>query len=176
MLDGVWGGGAVKLFAIYIGGEHPAAHIEIHDVRFVAAPSIGKTHDALRAEWWGTPGTLHIDCWAEIDHVDGFAVALRPERPTAREKLYFVNLGGYDGKAFAEQHKNMFVVATSVTDAKAQALRSITGWTDAHRDDLYEAEKAFALDELADGRLHVHLTPSEVHRHPKFTCRYFPLK
>lgn len=77
----------MKLFAIYIGGEHPRAHIEIHDVRFAVAETVEQTYEQLRAEWWGTPGTLHIDCWAEIDQVDGYAVSLRPERSGARERL-----------------------------------------------------------------------------------------
>ncbi|RYD47346.1 MAG: DUF1543 domain-containing protein, partial [Sphingomonadales bacterium] len=115
----------MKLFAIYIGGEHPGAHIEVHDVRFVVAAHIRDTYDQLRAEWWGTPGTLHVDCWAEIDHADGFDVTLRPEPSKAREKLYFVNLGGYDGEDFAEKHKNLFVVAATVADAKARAIQSI---------------------------------------------------
>ncbi|NIJ08492.1 hypothetical protein FHS31_002109 [Sphingomonas vulcanisoli] len=166
----------MKLFAIYIGGEHAQAHVEVHDVRFVVAGSIRDTHDRLRAEWWGTPGTLHIDCWAEIDHVDGYKVELRREPSLAPETLYFVNLGGYDGMGFAEQHKNMFVVATSVADAKARALSAVAGWKDAHRDDLYEAERAFALDTMMDDRLHIHLTKDGNARPPRFTCRYTPLK
>lgn len=166
----------MKLFAIYIGGEHPNANIEVHDVRFVVAPSIRDTHEKLRADWWGTPGTLHVDCWAEINHVDGFDVELRSEPATAREKLFFVNLGGYDGQSFAEQHKNMFVVATSQTAAKTQALASIAGWTEAHRDDLYDADGIFALDQMIDDRLHIHLIPSQNQRPPTFTCAYKPLK
>jgi hypothetical protein len=166
----------VKLFAIYIGGEHPGAHIEIHDIRFVVAESLRETHAQLRAEWWGTPGTLHIDCWAEIDHADGYDVTLSTEAKSGRERLFFVNLGGYDGEDFAEKHKNMFVVATSVADAKARALATITDWTDAHRDDFYEAEQAFALDAMVGDRLNIHLTLSN-DRHPlRFTCRYTPLK
>lgn len=166
----------MKLFAIYIGGEHPGAHIEIHDVRFVVAASIRDTYDQLRAEWWGTPGTLHVDCWAEIAHIDGYDVTLRPEPSTAFEKLYFVNLGGYDASEFAEQHKNMFVVAGSVAAAKALALGSIAAWKDAHRDDFYEAERAFALDTMIGDRLYIHLTRTDVARQPHFTCRYTPLK
>lgn len=166
----------MKLFAIYIGGEHPQAHIEIHDVRFVVAPTIRDTHDQLRAEWWGTPGTLHVDCWAEIAHVDGYDVTLSPEPATGTKKLYFVNLGGYDGQAFAEQHQNMFVVATTIAEAKARAMASIEGWTDAHRDDFYEAEQAFALDTKIGDRLHIHLTPAKADGAPSFTCRYTPLK
>jgi len=166
----------MKLFAIYVGGEHPQAHIEIHDVRFIVAPTIKDTHAQLREQWWGTPGTLHIDCWAEIDHADGYDVTLRPEPASGAEKLYFVNLGGYDGRDFAEQHKNMFVVAPSVKEAKARALASISDWKDAHRDDFYEAEHVFALDDRLGDGLHIHLSPAAVPHAPKFTCRYTPLK
>ena len=166
----------MKLFAIYIVGEHPKANVDVHEVRFVVAPSIRATYDQLRSTWWGTPGTLHVDCWAEIAHADGHDVSLRPERPTTRDRLWFVNLGGYDGQGFAEQHKNMFVVAGSVSDAKARALASVSGWTDAHRDDLYEAETVFALDGIIGERLHIHLTPSGPSRPLHFTCRYTPLK
>jgi hypothetical protein len=166
----------MKLFAIYIGGEHPGAHIEIHDIRFVVAASLRETHDQLRAEWWGTPGTLHIDCWAEIDHADGYDVTLRPEPRVGRERLFFVNLGGYDGEDFAEKHKNMFVVAGTVAEAKARGLETISDWKDAHRDDFYEAEYAFALDTMIGDKLHIHLTHSEYSRPLRFTCRYTPLK
>jgi hypothetical protein len=150
----------LKLFAIYIGGEHPSAHIEVHDVRFIVAARIQDSYDRLRAEWWGTPGTLHIDCWAAIDRADGYAVTLRPEPSKAREKLWFVNLGGYDGVDFAEQHKNMFVVAGSARDAKARALAAVPGWKDAHRDDLYDADAVFDLDTMLGDRLYIHLTPA----------------
>ena len=166
----------MKLFAIYIGGEHPRANIEVHDVRFVVAPTIRYTYETLRADWWGTPGTLHVDCWAEIDHVDGFDVQLKPTPSTTQEKLYFVNLGGYDGLGFAEQHKNMFVVATSAADAKARGLRSISDWNDPHRDDLYEAETVCALDRLIGERLHIHLSPSDSQDPPSITYKLMPLE
>lgn len=167
----------MKLFAIYIGGEHPGANIEVHDVRFVVAPKITDTYPQLRVEWWGTPGTLHVDCWAEISHADGYDISLRPEPSPAREKLWFVNLGGYDGVEFAEQHRNLFVVATSLTAAKTRAMAAVTeGWKDTHRDELYEADHVFALDTQLPGPLHIHLTPSATVRVPRFTCHYTPLK
>ncbi|MFN3877523.1 MAG: DUF1543 domain-containing protein [Brevundimonas sp.] len=167
----------MKLFAIYIGGEHPAANIEVHDMRFVAAPSIEATYETLLAQWWGREGTLHIDCWSEISQADGYEISLLPERYEGKDKLYYVNLGGYDGVAFAEQHRNVFVVADSLHGAKARAIKQATGWTDAHRDEMYEAEQAFALDDAAQAeRLHIHLKPSLMTGDPNFTCHYTPIR
>ena len=166
-----------KLFAIYIGGEHPGANIEVHDIRFVAATTIEDTYPTLLAQWWGRPGSLHIDCWSEIAHADGYAVSLRPEPFEGAETLYYVNLGGYDGVSFAEQHRNVFVVADTLAAAKARAIRHAAGWNDAHRDDMYEAEQAFALDDAAQARrLHIHLTPSLLSGDPAFTCHYTPIR
>lgn len=52
---------------------------------------------------------------AEIDHADGYDVQLQPEPYKGRERLVFVDLGGYDPADFAEQHRNMFVVTENVT-------------------------------------------------------------
>ncbi|MBA2935929.1 DUF1543 domain-containing protein [Sphingomonas sp. CGMCC 1.13654] len=167
----------MKLFAIYIGGEVARANIEVHDMRFVVAPSIRETHDELRRQWWGRPGSLHIDCWAEIDHADGYDVSLRAEPFEASERLYYVNLGGYDPSDFSEKHRNMFVVAESIAQAKSRALRTVRDWDAAHRDDLYEAEQAFALDKAAsEQRLFIHLNRSDKARPLRFTCEYLPLK
>jgi len=167
----------MKLFAIYIGGEHPGANIEVHDIRFIAAPTIEATHDALLAQWWGKAGSLHIDCWSGIDRADGYDVSLRPEPFEGPEKLYYVNLGGYDGVSFAEQHHNVFVVAPGLAAAKARAIKRAPAWTDTHRDDIYEAEQAFSLDDAASRhRLHIHLTPALLTGDPAFTCRYTPIR
>ncbi|CAL1692099.1 hypothetical protein MMB232_02255 [Brevundimonas subvibrioides] len=167
----------MKLFAIYIGGEHAGANIEVHDIRFVVADSIASTHGPLLAQWWGKPGSLHIDCWSEIDRADGYEVSLRPEPFEGPERLYYVNLGGYDGLSFAEQHRNVFVVAPDLSSAKARAIKLAAGWKDAHRDDMYEAEQAFALDVAASNeRLHIHLTPGLMTGDPAFTCRYTPIR
>jgi len=167
----------MKLFAIYIGGEHPQANIEVHDMRFVVAPSITETYDALRRQWWGRPGSLHIDCWAEIAAADGHRLSLRPEPYAGPEALYYVNLGGYDRRQFTEQHRNVFVVADTLARAKARALQKARGWDAPHRDDLYEAEQAFALNAAALAqRLYIHLTPDPAAGDPPFSCDYTPIR
>lgn len=167
----------MKLFAIYIGGEHPGANIEVHDMRFVVAPSIEETYDALRRQWWGRPGTLHIDCWSEISHADGYDVSLQPTPFLGDARLYYVNLGGYDGIDFSEKHRNVFVVADTLAQAKTRAIKRARGWDAPHRDEMFEAEQAFALDELAAAeRLYIHLTPAPLTQDPPFTCRYTPIR
>ena len=167
----------MKLFAVYVGGEHPRANIELHDMRFVVARSIRETYDELRKQWWGAPDSLHVDCWAEVDHADGYDVELKPEPFSGREKLYYVNLGGYDESDFLEKHKNVFVVARTLADAKTRALAENRGWKQLHRDELYQVEQAFCLaDAATDQRLHIHLVPSTLARNVAFTCKYTSLK
>jgi hypothetical protein len=166
----------MKLFAIYIGGELEGANIELHDMRFVVAPSIADTYDELRRQWWGIPRSLHIDCWAEINQVDSYDVELRPEVFTGREKLYYINLGGYHESEFLEKHKNVFIVATSVTEAKRRAIKEVKPWNLPHRDQMYEAEQAFSLDDCArERRLYLHLTPSIHAKSLIIRCEYTPI-
>ncbi len=167
----------LKLFAIYIGGEFPGANIELHDMRFVVATSIEAAYPELRRQWWGTPKSLHIDCWAEITQVDGYHVSLSAEPFIGVEKLYFVNLGGYDPSEFAEQHRNLFVVADSEAKAKTRALKTVREWVEPHRDEIYEAEHAFCLNETAgEQRLYLHLVPGAPHAPLQFTCQYIPIR
>lgn len=166
----------MKLYAIYVGGEVEGGNIEVHDMRFVAASSLQETYADLAKQWWGKPNSLHIDCWAEITQADGYDVSLRPEPFVGSLKLYYVNMGGYDNSQFTELHRNLFVVAENITEAKRRAKASITGWDQPHRDDMYEADQAFCLSDNTEGkRLHIHLTPAEFLKPLAFTCRYIRL-
>ena len=167
----------MKLFAIYIGGELEGANIELHDMRFVVAQSIVETYDQLKREWWGIPKSLHIDCWAEVNEVDGYEVKLLPEPFTGPERLYYINLGGYDAAEFLEKHKNVFIVAATVTEAKRRAIKEAPAWNASHRDEMYEAEQAFSLNKVGDKQnLYVHLTPTTKTQPLAFECGYTPIK
>jgi hypothetical protein len=167
----------MKLFAVYVGGEVEGANIEVHDMRFVVARSIEETVPELKRQWWGIPKSLHIDCWTEIGHADSYDVALRGESFPGEEKLYYVNLGGYDRTKFLEMHQNVFVVAKTVQEAKSRAIKSAKGWDAPHRDEMYEAEQAFSLAQAAAiERLYIHLTPTAINRPLNFVCDYKPLR
>lgn len=163
---------SMKLFAILIGGDVAGANLELHDVRFAVAERIEDTYDQLRREWWGTPASLHLDCWAELTGVDGHTITLAPEPFTGPQKLYFIHLGGYDG-SFNEAHQNLFLVADSAQRAKARAIASVNGWKTPHRDTLFEIDKIINLSGLAEQQsLHVHLQPGGAEGQPSFVCNY----
>jgi hypothetical protein len=167
----------MKLFAIYIGGSAPGSLIELHDMRFVVADRIENTFAELKSSWWGIPESLHIDCWGELNCIDGYDIHLRPEPSNAEEKLYFVNTGGYHPDSFAELHKDLFVVAHTPSKAKVKALRQILDWKSHHEDSTYEVEKCFCLNSVVKGKdLYIHLEKNDHARSFQFTCKFMPLK
>jgi hypothetical protein len=166
----------MKLFAIYIGGSTDRSLIELHDMRFVIADSIENTHDDLKAGWWGTPDSLHIDCYGELVSTDGYNIHLRKEPSVGDEKLYFVNLGAYDPQDFTELHKNVFVIAPTESKAKVKALKIIQDWGAHHVDFMYDIEKMFCLNDIArEKSLYIHLEKTDKPEPFEFVCKYMPL-
>lgn len=165
-----------RLFAIYIGGKTATSHVEVHDMRFCVGAALEDCFPALRREWWGTPRSLHIDAWAALTHADGFDIELAPGDPDGPEKLYFVNLGGYDPAEFTELHRNVFVVAEDIQAAKRRALSQVRHWKSPHRDALMEVEEAVDLSGLmTQGGLHVRLTRAALEKPFEFVCKYLPI-
>ena len=133
-------------------------------------------YDDLRAQWWGTPVSLHIDSWAEISQVDGYDVILSKEPYKGAEKLYFLNLGGYSGEEFEEVHKNILVVATSQRVAIQRSIQAQTHWKLPHKDALVNVEKALLLsDKFQAQGLFVHLQRAESLKPQAFTSKYIRL-
>ena len=147
-----------RLFAVYLGGRAPRASIELHDMVFVAGEAIEDCHEQILDRWFGTPGHVHIDSVLELDIVDGWKIELAKAPSGQKEKLFFVNLGAYNGSDFTELHAVSFHVATEAPQAKAAALaRNFTAdVTEPHKDDLFKVDDCFAV-ESANG-WHVTLT------------------
>lgn len=167
----------MKLFVVYVGGEVEQSHVELHDVRFCIGETIEDCYEDLRSQWWGTSESLHLDCWGVLDYADGYDIVLSKEKSdTEKNKLYFVNLGGYTDQIFTELHENIFVVAKNDSKAKVKALETIQHWRSPHRDYQYEIEKAVCLnDSVASYGYHIDLQPSQEEKLFNFTCRYVPI-
>lgn len=139
-----------KLFVVMLGGKHPRASIEVHDVVFAVAERLDATYGALREAWFGSPKGLHIDAWMAVDGVEGWKVQMSPLAPAADEpRLYFINLGGYERGAFGEAHHYLLVVAHSKAAAQAQARRRmVKGWQQGHVDALLEVDDCIPIDQV----------------------------
>ena len=165
------------LFVIYIGGAHHQSLIELHDMRFVVANSIEETYASLRKSWWGIPQSLHLDAWGILNYTDGHSIHLSAVPPKeVINKLYFVNLGGYDRHQFTELHKNMFVVASDERKAKQKAVQQIQAWESPHRDYLHQVDTILDLNALlASEHYYLHLKEEKNAKPFEFTCRYTPI-
>lgn len=154
------------LYMVMLGGNHPRAKIEVHDIVFACGDSLSQTYPTLIRNWFGDPKRVHIDAWMQIDGVDEYAVRLRPEPAPAGPRLFFVNLGGYLSEVFGEDHRYLLVVADDMHSAKQQAkARAGALWHKPHKDNLADVDDCLQLDQVEG--LYIHLM-----REPHQGCRF----
>jgi len=167
----------MKLFMFYIGGDCGGSNIELHDIRFSVGETAESCHDDLRRQWWGDPGSLHLDCWGELNQADGFDIELIPGPPAPGEnRLFFLNLGGYDVSEFGELHKNILLIAPDARTAIKRALSEIRHWTLPHKDNVFEVEKTIDVSAQAiEYGYSIALTQAKEERPFEFVCKYLRL-
>lgn len=113
---------------LLLGSKAPGRHVEQHDYFFGIATDLKELVPAIKAFWRGTSDNLHIDGWREVNNVDGYAVkvVLKDETTeTQPEKLFFINLGGYQEGKLEEQHYVVLTVQTDRALAIQEAKRSV---------------------------------------------------
>jgi len=149
------------LYVVMLGGRHPRASIEVHDVLFAQADSLEHTYPQLRATWFGSPKGLHIDSWLEVDGVDGYRIEFSQVAPSPGDmRLFFLNLGGYERQVFGEAHRYLLVVAPDKATAKQLGKQRMgAGWLKPHTDAVIDVDDCLPVD-LVAGR-YVHLVEGE---------------
>ncbi|MDO7896047.1 DUF1543 domain-containing protein [Pseudomonas citrulli] len=147
------------LYVVMLGGRHPRANIEVHDVVFVQADSLDQAYPQLREAWFGSPKGLHIDSWLEVDGIDAYRVELSHMAPGPGEpRLFFINLGGYEREVFGEAHRYLLVVARDKAQAKQLGKRRLPmDWLKPHTDAVLEVDDCLPVD-WVNGH-YVHLVP-----------------
>lgn len=149
------------LYVVMLGGRHPRASIEVHDVLFAQADRLQDTYAQLRAAWFGSAKGLHIDSWLEVHGVDGYRVEFSQASPAPGAlRLFFLNLGGYERQVFGEAHRYLLVVAPDKAAAKRLGKhRMASGWLQPHTDAVLDIDDCLPIDQV-DGR-YVHLVEGE---------------
>lgn len=136
------------LFVVMLGGKHPSAKIEVHDVVFVLGDCLADCYPQLRSNWFGHTNGLHIDSWMAVAGVDGYRLEWSNQAPAANElRLFFINLGGYQQGQFGEEHRYLLVVAKDVATAKALGKQQILKiWEKPHTDNVLDVDDCLPID------------------------------
>ena len=141
----------IKLFAVYLGGRADGCNTELHDVVFTCGNKIEDTYMDLLDKWFGNADRLHIDSWVEINHVDGYRISLSSKKNISKNKLFFINLGGYDKNKFEELHESEFLVGEKKISIKKRAKESLMkGLDQVHTDDLYDVDDCIEINKVSD--------------------------
>ncbi len=134
------------LYMVMLGCRPPGRQTEQHDVFFGIGESMGDLVPKIKAFWPEAKGKIHVDAWRQVTLVDGYLVSLKQADsmvPPVKEKLYFINLGGYKPGEFDEFHYKMLSVAPDISMAirasKQTAFYKHMGFPGAvsHVDDKY---------------------------------------
>jgi Domain of Unknown Function (DUF1543) len=164
----------VRLFVVLLGGTHPKAKIEIHDIAFAVGESLASARSQLLDQWFGAKKGVHIDAWMQVDGVDGYKISFEDHKPAPKSpRLYFIHTGGYDSTRFGEEHGYELIVAASPAEAKASAKRRrAVGWDKPHTDAVKDVDACIPVENI--GGLFVHLRFSK-HAALVFENTYLPL-
>ena len=145
------------LYAVMLGGKHPLARIEVHDVVFAVGNSLEDIYPQLKQQWFGLAKGLHIDAWMAIDGIEHYQVHLSQTAPQPDSlRLYFINLGGYLAEEFGEAHRYVLVLAISKQQARAKARRHILKtWQQPHVDAVLDVDDCILIDQVDDQFVHL---------------------
>ena len=148
------------LFLVVLGGRATKANVELHDVRWVVGSKIEDTYDVLRKDWFGSIEGLHIDSYKKIKSIDGYKINLKNSeknkiknnklvnQSNTKNKLWFVNIGGYNPSSMQEKHEFGLVVASSKLEAKKIAKSKwLIGCKKKHKDDIVSLKMLIGFDD-----------------------------
>ncbi|MBO9683035.1 MAG: DUF1543 domain-containing protein [Flavisolibacter sp.] len=154
----------LKLYMILLGCKPAGRNTEQHDLFFGIGRSLGDVKNDIIDFWKEANGKIHIDGWREVQSVDGYAIEVVNKDGVAspqKEKLFFINLGGYKQNEFEEFHYKMLTVATdkgiAVQKSKQTAFYKHTGFEGAasHIDDKYgiDVDDIYEIEDILPSHL-----------------------
>jgi len=143
-----------SLFIVMLGGRHARANTEVHDVVLTIGDSLEDVYPQLKNAWFGEQKGLHIDAWAQIYGVafegKNYQIQFTDAAPNqADQKLYLLNLGGYDAREFGELHRYVLVVAQNAMVAKQRGkVYFAQHWQKQHTDRVLDVDDCIAIDQV----------------------------
>lgn len=139
---------------ILLGCKPKGRHTEQHDIFFAIAGEVKDLAPAIHAFWPEAKGKIHLDAYRIVSHVNGYQVAVVEKNSQAgsANRLFFMNLGGYQNKVFDELHYKMLMVADekSVAIKNAKESEFFNQYFSPHIDDKYgvDVDDVFEIEEV----------------------------
>lgn len=113
---------------LLLGCKPNGRHTEQHDILFTIGNSLKSVIPDMIAFWPEADGIIHLDSWREVTRVDNFEIRiiLKEEKMIkGKEKIFFLNLGGYKPGEFEEYHYKVLVVSSEKSLAIQEAKESV---------------------------------------------------
>lgn len=142
----------MKPFSLLLGGKHPNALIELHDICFAMAANHEDAFKAVSNRWFGDLKSAHVDAWLDLSCVDAhkFNLSSNP----SNKSLYFVNVGSYKTGVFKEDHQYIFLICKNEIEAKNRALLLASKeMILPHIDNLVEVDSLIEIKEIDQFKL-----------------------
>jgi len=143
-----------SLFIVMLGGRHARANTEVHDVVLAIGESLEDTYAQLKNAWFAEQKGLHIDAWAQINGLEfegkSYTLQFTDAQPQqSDEKLWLINLGGYDPRELGELHRYVLVVAQNAMVAKQRGKAYFARhWQKQHTDRVLDVDDCIAIDQV----------------------------
>lgn len=139
---------------ILLGCKPKGRHTEQHDVFFAIADEIKELVPAIKAFWPEANGKIHLDAYRIVNHVNGYKVEVvgKDSELGSNNRLFFMNLGGYQSNVFEELHYKMLMVAEDKAIAIKNAKESefFEQYFSPHIDDKYgvDVDDVFDIEDV----------------------------
>ncbi|WP_173912482.1 DUF1543 domain-containing protein [Acinetobacter sp. Marseille-Q1618] len=143
-----------SLFIVMLGGRHARANTEVHDVVLAIGDALEEIYPQLKNAWFGEPEGLHIDAWAKLQGLTfenkKYRIQFTDAAPNqADQKLWLINLGGYDAREFGELHRYVLIVAQNAMVAKEKGKQHFARhWQKSHTDRVLDVDDCIAIDHV----------------------------
>ena len=143
-----------SLFIVLLGGRHQRAKIEVHDIAVAIGETLEGIYPQLKQAWFGEQSGLHIDAWAKIQGLEFEGKSYRIQFTNAQphpddQKLYLINLGGYESAEFGEQHRYVLVIAQNSKLAKERGKQHFAqNWQKQHVDRVVDVDDCIEIDQV----------------------------
>lgn len=166
---------SLKLFMVLLGSKAPKRNVEQHDYFFGIGTSIKELVPEMKAFWPEAGASLHIDGWREVTNVDGHAITVISRLDTLKDtqqKLFFINLGGYQSNKLSEQHYTVLTVQIDRAVAVQESKKTIFYKTNtlkganSHIDEKYgiDVDDIYKVEEILSSsfkeKYHIQIEPA----------------